>query len=142
MIILDKSLPENWKSSGVRAKAAFDFTTTNNNELSLNVNDEILLAPKYIQDEMKLTNTGWAFAVRNGRSGVVPLNYIVIMKRINRNENIPVPRIQNVEKEKKVTFGKNEIINLPSNDNENVIEDEKKNLTENALDSIEETTIN
>lgn len=121
-------MPEKWKSPGVRAKAAFDFVSTNNNELSLNTNDEILLAPKYIQDEMKLTNTGWAFAIRNGRSGVVPLNYIVIMKRVNRNAELPIPRSQIVEKEKKVTFGKNEIINLPSIDNE-IVDIEKKNET-------------
>lgn len=75
---------------------------------------------------MKLTNTGWAFAVKNGRSGVVPLNYIVIMKRVNNtnrrlDDDLPVPRVlPTIERnqEKKVTFGKNEIINIPRNDQE------------------------
>lgn len=76
---------------------------------------------------MKLTNAGWAFAVSNGRSGVVPLNYIVIIKRNNSKlpqnygVELPVPRLpQNTEEksqEKRVTFGKNEIINIPSKDN-------------------------
>lgn len=127
-------MPENWKSPGVSAKAAFDFIATSNNELSINTNDEILLAPKSIQDEMKLTNTGWAFAVHNGKSGVVPLNYIVIMKKVKPIfsqrgdlEVIPVPRsLETLEKpqEKKVTFGKNEIINIPSNETINEMDNQ------------------
>lgn len=116
----DKSECEKWKSPGVQAKAAFDFIATNSNELSFQTNDEITIAPKYIQDEMRLTNTGWAYAVFNGKSGVVPLNYLVIMKRIMSNKStynaqgIPVPRQSNFTKngsEKKVSFGETEIIN-------------------------------
>ncbi|XP_018334099.1 peroxisomal membrane protein PEX13 [Agrilus planipennis] len=109
----DRYNPEKWKNPGVRAKAAFDFVATNPNEMSLKVNDEILLAPTYIQEEMKLTNSGWALALGNGKSGLIPLNYIVFVKKNNGvlkssrdDKDIPVPRIF----PKRVSFGENQII--------------------------------
>lgn len=77
----DKSDMTNWKSPGVRAKAVFDFVAQSPSELSLQTNDIITLAPTYIQEELNLLNSGWAFAVSaNGKSGNVPLNYLVISK--------------------------------------------------------------
>lgn len=88
-----------------------------------------MLAPTYIQEEMKLINTGWAFAIGNGKSGLVPLNYLVLGRRPNNggvlkkpynlsnNNNqidceVPVPtsRIYPKSNVKRVSFGENQII--------------------------------
>ncbi|KAJ8925353.1 hypothetical protein NQ315_009183 [Exocentrus adspersus] len=113
----DKGDPVNWKSPGIRAKAVFDFIATAPNELTILTNDEVTLAPTYIQEEMNLKNSGWAFAVCKGKSGVVPLNYLVISKNKpvgNSIENtLPVPRpsSRNSTKTntKRVSFGENQI---------------------------------
>ncbi|XP_050302322.1 probable peroxisomal membrane protein PEX13 [Anthonomus grandis grandis] len=110
----DKLDMQNWKSPGIPAKACFDFIATNQNELTIHTNDNIILAPTYLQEEMHLRNTGWAYAVHNGKSGVIPLNYIVINK--NNNMNVPVQRASNIKDtsngkthQKKVSFGNIEI---------------------------------
>lgn len=110
----DKGDPSIWKSPGIRAKAVFDFIATAPNELTIQTNDIILLAPTYIQEEMNLKNTGWAFAVLKGKSGVVPLNYLVINKNkpitSNPEEKLPVPRPSSMKTHtKRVSFGENQI---------------------------------
>lgn len=89
--------------------------------MSFRVNDEILLAPTSIQEEMKLMNTGWAFAVCNSKSGVVPLNYLVLVNNpssSSENRYVPIPRPSTSTNKKqplksnlkKVSFGENQII--------------------------------
>ncbi|KAJ8971151.1 hypothetical protein NQ314_000849 [Rhamnusium bicolor] len=133
----DKGDPANWKSPGIRAKAVFDFIATTSNELTIQTNDIIILAPTYIQDEMNLKNSGWAFAVCKGKSGVVPLNYLIISKNrpINSssNEMIPIPRVSNNNNNtkthtKRVSFGENQIF-------ENVDLDDYKFKEESSLSS-------
>lgn len=63
---------------------------------------------------MNLKNTGWAFAVYKGKSGVVPLNYLVINKNkpitSNPEETLPVPRPSSMKTHRKrVSFGENQI---------------------------------
>lgn len=73
---------------------------------------------------MKLKNTGWAFAEFNGKSGVVPLNYLVISKSrpltnmthsndnrvFNNNNNIVTTHSNNSKSHnKRVSFGENQI---------------------------------
>ncbi|KAJ8977969.1 hypothetical protein NQ317_008161 [Molorchus minor] len=118
----DKGDPANWKTPGIRAKAAFDFIATSPNELTIQTNDIVLLAPTYIQEEMHLKNTGWAYAVCKGKSGVVPLNYLVISKSRPKesasNESVPIPRSSIINNNnnnnpkthtKRVSFGENQI---------------------------------
>lgn len=117
----DKGDPNNWKSSGIRAKAVFDFIATSPNELTVQTNDLVTIAPTYIQEEMNLKNTGWAFAICKEKSGLVPLNYLVISKgrpilsnqSRNEEEAIPVPRNSNnnVTKThtKRVSFGETQV---------------------------------
>lgn len=81
----------------------------------------VTLAPTYIQEEMKLKNSGWAFAVCRGQSGLVPLNYLVISKARpilssqprSDVEDVPVPRNSNnnVTKThtKRVSFGETQV---------------------------------
>lgn len=116
---VDKCDPATWKTPGIRAKAAFDFMARNRNELTVQTNDEVTLAPTYIQEEMQLKNSGWAYAVSNGRSGVVPLNYLVINKAVPKEglpvrEEVPVPRVfgnntHHKTHTKRVSFGENQI---------------------------------
>ncbi|XP_023015500.2 LOW QUALITY PROTEIN: peroxisomal biogenesis factor 13 [Leptinotarsa decemlineata] len=113
----DKGDPTNWKSPGIRAKALFDFIATAPNELTFQTNDMITLAPTYIQEEMNLKNSGWAFAVCKGQSGVVPLNHLIINKsrpilNTNKETDPPIPRVYpNGTKThtKRVSFGENQI---------------------------------
>lgn len=122
----DKLDPANWKSPGIKAKACFDFIATSPNELTIHTNDNILLAPTYIQEEMNLRNTGWAYAVHNGNSGVVPLNYIVFNKNASAvPDKILVSRTSNIKDtngsgpakthSKRVSFGDIEIFENDEN---------------------------
>lgn len=118
---LDKGDPANWKSPGIRAKAVFNFIATAPNELTIQTNDLVTLAPTYIQEEMNLKNSGWAFAVCKGQSGLIPLNYLVINKNkpivssesCNEVEDIPVPRNFNYNANKthtkRVSFGETQV---------------------------------
>lgn len=110
----DNSNPETWKSPGIKARAAFNFVATAPNEMSLQVNEDITLAPTYIQEQMKLVNTGWAFAVARGKSGLVPLNYLVLSG--SRNREVPIPRdgkqVPLKSSLKRVSFGENQIMNM------------------------------
>lgn len=116
---------------GVRAKAVFDFVATSPNEMTINTNDEIVLAPKHIQEEMRLYNSGWAYATCNGRCGVIPLNYVVVIKNINRTNrqnlsSVPVPPTS-VQKPKRVSFGENQIFEL-----KNLTEEDDSNNSEKS----------
>lgn len=76
-VIPDKSNPKNWPEPGKKAVAQYPFQATNAQELSLRPGEEILIAPKSIQDEMQLSGTGWILAASNPNSfGLVPINYI------------------------------------------------------------------
>nr|CAH7718646.1 unnamed protein product [Callosobruchus chinensis] len=112
----DKGDPANWKSPGIRAKAIFDFIATGPTELTIQTNDMVMLAPTYIQEELNLKNTGWAYAVCKGKAGVVPLNYLVISKArpvtSNPAEDVPVPIPKPTTTKthtKRVSFGENQI---------------------------------
>lgn len=114
----DHSNPETWKSPGIKARAAFPFVSTSPSELSLQTNEDVLLAPTYVQEEMKLVNSGWAFAVsKSGKSGLVPLNYLVLSgggSRGSGDDAVPIPREQKQLKSslKRVSFGENEVVTL------------------------------
>lgn len=70
---------------------------------------------------MKLKNTGWAFAHCKGRSGLIPLNYLVINKKNNifhaqssvEIDSIPIPRNSantvNKSHTKRVSFGETQV---------------------------------
>lgn len=102
----------------MKARAAFSFTPTAPNEMPLQVNEDITLAPTYVQEEMKLVNSGWAFAAGRGKSGLVPLNYLVLTGG-GRSTNgggteVPIPRdgkqVPLKSSLKRVSFGENQIM--------------------------------
>ncbi|CAG9768576.1 unnamed protein product [Ceutorhynchus assimilis] len=107
----DKLDPANWKSPGIDAKACFDFVGTSPNELTIHTNDNLLLAPTYLQEEMNLKNTGWAYAFYNGKGGMIPLNYIVISKngKILGTSNMKEANSNGKTHSKRVSFGDIEI---------------------------------
>lgn len=134
----------------MKAKAVFDFIATSNNELTIQKNDIITLAPTYVQEDMKLKNTGWAFAVLNGRSGVVPLNYIVVStgrplvksfdkKGMNNNNDEEAVSSNSAKTHtKRVSFGENQIFeNIDLDDYVKKPEKESnvKNSTQTVLKS-------
>ena len=86
-----------WKSKAICGKAAFEFYASNPNEITLHINDEVLIAPKYIQDEMRVTNTGWVYAACKDNTGFVPLNYLLINKPKNYSKKPETMR--NVQRE-------------------------------------------
>lgn len=76
------------------------------------MNEDILLAPTTIQEEMKLVNTGWAFAASRGRTGLVPLNYVVLSGG-SRSSEVPIPREGGARLKsslKRVSFGENQVM--------------------------------
>ncbi|XP_044263771.1 probable peroxisomal membrane protein PEX13 [Tribolium madens] len=136
----DKCDPANWKTPGVRAKAAFDFIARSQNELSVQTNDELTLAPTYVQEEMNLKNSGWAFALANGRSGVVPLNYLVISKagpkeRPTVEEEVPIPRVFNKTNTKRVSFGENQV--FENVDLDDYVKEKQVDSKKNQKDDVE-----
>lgn len=105
---------------------------------------------------MKLTNTGWAFAVGNGKAGLIPLNYVVLAKRVNNggvlkntsnynNNNtnfdheLPIPstRVFPRNNVKRVSFGDNQIIE--SNGTERIV---KIPDTDSSSNGLEDKTVN
>lgn len=68
--------PRNWISP-VEAVAIYNFDATNSNELTIRAGQSVLIAPRAVQVEQNLLNTGWVLAtVDNTASGVIPVNYI------------------------------------------------------------------
>lgn len=113
--------------------------------MTVQTNDIITLAPTYIQEEMKLKNTGWVFAVFNGKSGLVPLNYIVISKSKPitgiLDNTVPVPRAINSSNStpkthtKRVSFGETQIfenIDLEDYKKEVTVDDSKSSQNDNS----------
>lgn len=68
--------PRNW-TSPVEAVVLYNFDATNSNELTIRAGQTVLIAPRAIQVEQNLLNTGWVLAtVDNMVSGVIPVNYV------------------------------------------------------------------
>ncbi|KAF2890684.1 hypothetical protein ILUMI_15489 [Ignelater luminosus] len=105
---------------------------------------------------MKLTNSGWAFAVGNGKAGLIPLSYVVLAKRVNNggvlkntsnyNNNdtnfdseLPIPSTRVFPKNnvKRVSFGENQIIE--SNGTERIV---KIPDTDSSCNGLEDKTVN
>lgn len=68
--------PRNW-TTPVEAVAIYNFDASNPNELTIRAGQTVLIAPRSVQVEQNLLNTGWVLAtVDNAVSGVIPVNYI------------------------------------------------------------------
>lgn len=68
--------PRNW-TTPVEAVAIYNFDASNPSELTIRAGQAVLIAPRAVQVEQNLLNTGWVLAtVDNTVSGVIPVNYI------------------------------------------------------------------
>lgn len=58
-------------------KAVYNFRAANPHELSFQAGQQIIVAPREVQQTQKLLNTGWALAsIDNRTSGLIPINYV------------------------------------------------------------------
>lgn len=90
----DAKNPMNWVSP-IEAQAAYNFQATNFDELNVTAGQTIWLAPKEIQNEQGLLNTGWALAsVDNTKSGLIPINYIRSPQKAAQTAPVPKPIIE------------------------------------------------
>jgi len=62
------------------AKAAFPFTASQEGELSLTAGQLLVVAPQGLQNQQ---HAGWMLAAKDGKSGLVPTNYINIISKRN-----------------------------------------------------------
>lgn len=68
--------PRNW-TTPVEAVAIYNFDASNPNELTIRAGQTVLIAPRAVQVEQNLLNTGWVLAtVDNEVSGMIPVNYV------------------------------------------------------------------
>ncbi|XP_053687761.1 peroxisomal membrane protein PEX13 [Sabethes cyaneus] len=68
--------PQSWQNP-LEAIAVFNFDSTHPNELTIRAGQPVLIAPKAVQIEHNLLNTGWVLATMdNTTSGLIPINYI------------------------------------------------------------------
>lgn len=80
--------PRTW-AQPIASQALHTFQATSAQELSVNVAEVVYVAPKDIQQQMRLMNTGWAMATKDfSTSGMVPINYL---QRYSPQQSIPVP---------------------------------------------------
>lgn len=78
--IIDNRNPSNWKSPGRKVRVQYAFQGRSSEELTVQPGEQILIAPKAVQDSMQLAGSGWVFAVSKNQSnaGLVPINYLQI----------------------------------------------------------------
>lgn len=77
--------PNTWQDP-LRAIAQYDFQATRVGELSFRANQLLSIAPQHLQTH--LWNTGWLMATTDRKEiGLVPLNYIKIMKTPTDSES-------------------------------------------------------
>lgn len=75
-IISTAKNPATWVHAST-VKAMYNFRATNPHELSFQAGQQIVVAPREVQQTQKLLNTGWALAsVDNHTSGLIPINYV------------------------------------------------------------------
>ncbi|XP_058460635.1 peroxisomal membrane protein PEX13 [Malaya genurostris] len=68
--------PSTWQKP-LKAVAMFNFEATNSEELTIRAGQHVVIAPKSIQIEQNLLNTGWVLAsTDNTTSGLIPVSYI------------------------------------------------------------------
>lgn len=68
--------PREWKNP-VEAVAIYNFDGANPGELTIRAGQPILIAPRTVQTEQNLLNTGWVLAsVDNTTAGLIPVNYV------------------------------------------------------------------
>lgn len=74
----------------MEAVAIYNFDASSSNELTIRAGQTVLIAPRAVQVEQNLLNTGWVLAtVDNTVSGVIPVNYIQGSKQQQQQQQQP-----------------------------------------------------
>uniref|UniRef100_A0A182JSM9 Peroxisomal membrane protein PEX13 n=1 Tax=Anopheles christyi TaxID=43041 RepID=A0A182JSM9_9DIPT len=73
--------PVQWNNP-VEVQALHNFDASNAQEMTIRAGQSVLLAPKQIQTDRHLLNSGWVLAATTDRktSGIIPLNYVQAVK--------------------------------------------------------------
>ncbi|XP_023945556.1 probable peroxisomal membrane protein PEX13 [Bicyclus anynana] len=78
--------PSTWQNP-LRAIAQHDFQASTPQEISFNAHQVLTLAPQHLQGH--LWNSGWLMATTDRQTaGLVPVNYIKVVKPVNQIENV------------------------------------------------------
>uniref|UniRef100_A0A182PVP3 Peroxisomal membrane protein PEX13 n=1 Tax=Anopheles epiroticus TaxID=199890 RepID=A0A182PVP3_9DIPT len=74
--------PVMWNNP-VEVQALYNFEATNPQEMTIRAGQALLLAPKQIQTDRHLLNSGWVLAATTDRktSGIIPLTYVQSLKQ-------------------------------------------------------------
>lgn len=83
--------PKSW-TNPIEAVMQYDFVATSSSELSVRAGQNIMVAPKNVQNTHKLLDSGWVLASIDGvTSGLIPVNYIESSRqakaKMNSNQN-------------------------------------------------------
>lgn len=83
---LQSKNPGAWKNP-IEAVVTYNFDASNPTELTIRAGQTVLIAPKTVQVEQNLLNTGWVLAsVDNTTSGLIPVSYVQGSKQQQQNE--------------------------------------------------------
>ncbi|XP_063696348.1 peroxisomal membrane protein PEX13-like [Culicoides brevitarsis] len=85
--------PKAW-TNPIEAVAQYDFVASSPAELSVRCGQNVVVAPKSVQNVHKLLDSGWVLASTDGvTSGLVPVNYIESTKQAKLKEPVGMPSI-------------------------------------------------
>lgn len=83
--------PRTWVQP-IPSQALHSFQASSPQELSVGAGEVVYVAPKEIQHQFRLMNTGWAVATKDfSSSGMVPINYL---QRYSQNNSTMAARSQ------------------------------------------------
>lgn len=92
--------PKSW-SNPIEAIAQYDFVASSPAELSVRSGQNVVVAPKSVQNIHKLLDSGWVLASIDGvSSGLIPVNYIESTKQAKLKEPVvSMPNMPSIPEE-------------------------------------------
>lgn len=94
--------PKAW-SNPIEAIAQYDFVASSPAELSVRCGQNVVVAPKNVQNIHKLLDSGWVLASVDGvTSGLIPVNYIESTKQAKLKEPVSAPNMPSIPEETEV----------------------------------------
>lgn len=94
--------PKSW-SNPIEAIAQYDFVASSPAELSVRCGQNVVVAPKNVQNIHKLLDSGWVLASVDGvTSGLLPVNYIESTKQAKLKEPVSTPNMPSIPEETEV----------------------------------------
>lgn len=100
--IEETKCPKAW-SNPIDAVAQYDFVASSPAELSVRCGQNVVVAPKNVQNIHKLLDSGWVLASVDGvTSGLIPVNYIESTKQAKLKEPVSTPNMPSIPEETEV----------------------------------------